>query len=97
MVGNVKNIDGIEKNISTLSLNDKVKYIIDLLNNAETSKVSNAKFIIGLLETILSKLKDDGNANNNNSLNEINKSVKSIHKELEKINIDMREIKSSIM
>ena len=46
MVGSVKNIDDVEKNISTLSLNDKVKYIIDLLNNAQTSKVSKGKILL---------------------------------------------------
>ena len=46
MVGSVKNIDDIEKNTSTLSLNYKVKYIIDLLTDAKKSKLSKEKILL---------------------------------------------------
>lgn len=101
MAGSVENIDDIKKDISTLSLNDKVKYIIDLLTEGDKNKLSKQNYIVELLEIILSKLKDNRNEINDNNgddtLEEINKSLRTINKEIDKINKDIREIKSSIM
>ena len=101
MAGSVENIDDIKKNITTLSLNDKVKYIIDLLTEADKTKLSKQNYIVELLDTILSKLKDNRNEINDNNgddtLKEINSSLKSINKEIDKIKRDMNDIKSSII
>ena len=57
----VDNVDNIKKDLTTLTLNDKIKYIIDLLENpinrTESIRINNDD-IIDMLDIILSKLNE---------------------------------------
>jgi len=88
MAGMVENIDDIKKNISSLSLNDKMKYIIDLL---ETSNNKGQK----------ATTTDDKNEKIYDMLYEmkatINKDVIDIKNELKAMKQNIIDIKNNII
>ena len=100
IAGRVNHIESNVKNITTLSLNDKVKHIIDLLSN--NTKISKEDDIMDLLDKILLKVINSNNEQNNNNndnqlLNEMSITLKSLKDEVNKLNSDIREIRNSIM
>ena len=104
MAGSVENVENVKIILSTLSLNDKIKYIIDLLTDEAKKRLSKEDYIIELINTILMKMKENNNSINNdndndndNSYQEIIKSLNSINKTIDKINNDIKDLKMSIM
>ena len=105
IAGRVDNSDDVKMNLTSLTLNDKIKYIIDLLENKninkkETTKVNNDD-IVNMLDIILSNLKemkyDTYNTDNDETITTINKSLNDITKAIDKINKDIKGIKEYMM
>ena len=83
IAGRVDNADDVKQNLTSLTLNDSIKYIIDLLENKHINKKETTKYtnddIVDMIDMILSKLKemknDTYNTDNDEAITTINKSL----------------------
>ena len=105
IAGRVDNTDDVKMNLTTLTLNDKIKYIIDLLENRNINKKETITFnnndIVNMLDMIVSTLKEMKNevhiTDNDETITTINKSLNDITKAIDKINKDIKGIKEYMM
>ena len=83
MAGGVENVDDIKKNLSTLSLNDKVKYIIDLLETSNSKKTTTTT--------------DETNEKNEKIYDLLYEMKETINKDFKDINNDIKAMKQNII
>lgn len=86
IVGKVENVDNIKKDLTTLSLNDKVEYIIDLLETRNKAKNDNSI--------------NDNNKNDDviyEGFNKIVDKLKTLNEAVDKMNNDIQKMKTAII
>ena len=86
IIGRVENVDNIKKDFTTLSLNEKVEYIIDLLETRNKAKNDNSI--------------NDNNKNDDviyEGFNKIVDKLKTLNEAIDKMNNDIQRMKTAII
>ena len=84
----VENVDNIKRNLTTLSLNEKVEYIIDLSETRNQAKNDNL---------INDKINDKIDDVIYEGFNKIVDKLKTLTEAIDKINIDIQRMKTAII
>jgi len=88
IVGMVENVDNIKKDLTALSLNEKVEYIIDLLETRNKAKNDNS---------INDKINDKIDDVIYEGFNKIVDKLKTLNEAIDKMNNDIQRMKTAII